>query len=256
VTATRIAAVVTAAGASARMGGTAKKEFRTVGGLPVLALAVRPFLASGIGRIVVTLPAGRLAEAEALLAPHVDVAALKLVEGGDTRQESVRRGLLALAEDPPDVVLIHDGARPWLTPELLARIVEAAARFGACVPVVELSEAVKQVSADTNSGAGAEPDAGPGAGPRAVPDADPGAGPTTTRFVLRHLPRYSLRFAQTPQGFSYPRILAAHERARAEGLSFVDDAEVFDRLAGPVAWVPGDPANRKITFAEDLEEDP
>ena len=251
-TATRIAAVVTAAGASARMGGTAKKEFRTVGGVPVLALAIRPFLAAGVGRVVVTLPEGRLAEAKALLAPHLNTAALQLVEGGGTRQESVRRGLAALADDPPEVVLIHDGARPWLPPDLLARVVEAASRFGACVPVVEVAEAVKEVSADPNSGAGAERHGGAGAGQ----DTGPAAGAGGARFVLRHLPRHTLRSAQTPQGFSYPRILAAHERARAEGLSFVDDAEVFDRFAGPVAWVPGDPANRKITFPEDLEEDP
>jgi 2-C-methyl-D-erythritol 4-phosphate cytidylyltransferase len=113
VPAPRCAAVVTAAGASSRMGG-AKKEFRTIGGVPVLALAVRPFIAAGMVRVVVTLPAGRLPDAAAMLAPHVDVAALTLVEGGDTRQESVRNGLLALAHDPPDLVLIHDGARPWL----------------------------------------------------------------------------------------------------------------------------------------------
>ena len=224
----RYAAVVTAAGASTRMGGAEKKEFLPIGGVPVLALAIRPFLSAGFDRIVVTLPAGRLADASTLLAPFLDAAALTLVEGGDTRQESVRRGLLALAADPPDLVLIHDGARPWLAPALLARVLESAERYGACVPVVEVAEAVKEL--------------------------DPGEG--VSPLVLRHLPRHHLRFAQTPQGFAYPRIVAAHERARAEGLSFVDDAEVFDRFAGPVAWVPGDPANRKITFPDDLEEAP
>jgi 2-C-methyl-D-erythritol 4-phosphate cytidylyltransferase len=232
VPAPRCAAVVTAAGASTRMGGAEKKEFRTVGGVPVLALAIRPFLCAGVERVAVTLPAGRLGEASVLLAPHLDVAALTLVEGGTTRQESVRRGLHALADDPPDIVLIHDGARPWLAPDLLARVAEATARFGACVPVVEVTEAVKEV--------GGEADAGRDGGP----------------LVLRHIPRRFLRFAQTPQGFSYLRIVAAHERARAEGFSFVDDAEVFDRFSGPVAWVTGDPANRKITFADDLEEEP
>jgi 2-C-methyl-D-erythritol 4-phosphate cytidylyltransferase len=111
-----------------------------------------------------------------------------------------------------------------------------AERHGACVPVVEVTEAVKEIGRERGSGSDAGQDGAP--------------------FVLRHLPRRLLRFAQTPQGFSYPRILAAHERARVEGLSFVDDAEVFDRFAGPVAWVTGDPANRKITFADDLGEAP
>jgi 2-C-methyl-D-erythritol 4-phosphate cytidylyltransferase/2-C-methyl-D-erythritol 4-phosphate cytidylyltransferase/2-C-methyl-D-erythritol 2,4-cyclodiphosphate synthase len=222
------------------MGGAAKKEFRSIGSVPVLALAIRPFLSAGFERIVVTLPAGRLGDASALLAPFLDVSALTLAEGGTTRQESVRRGLLALADDPPDLVLIHDGARPWLAPDLLARVAEAAERFGACVPVVEVTEAVKELRGE------------PGGGGTAGTAASPG----DAQFVLRHLPRSHLRFAQTPQGFSYPRIVAAHERARAEGLSFVDDAEVFGRFAGPVAWVPGDPSNRKITFPDDLEEAP
>ena len=125
-TATRVATVVTAAGSSERMGGAGKKEFRSVGGVPVLALAIRPFLA--LGRVVVTLPAEWLAAAAAMLASHLEVTGLKLVEGGVTRQESVRRGLLALADDPPEVVLIHAGARPWLTPDLVTCVTEAAAR--------------------------------------------------------------------------------------------------------------------------------
>jgi 2-C-methyl-D-erythritol 4-phosphate cytidylyltransferase/2-C-methyl-D-erythritol 4-phosphate cytidylyltransferase/2-C-methyl-D-erythritol 2,4-cyclodiphosphate synthase len=204
------------------MGG-AKKEFRSLDGVPVLVLAVRPFLAGAARRVALTLPAGRIPEASALLVPHVDLASLALVEGGATRQESVRRGLLALADDPPDVVLIHDGARPWLSADLLERVLAAAARHGACVPVLEAAEAVKEVEAGT-------------------------------AFVRRHLPRHAIMLAQTPQGFAYREILAAHEKAHAEGLAFVDDAEVFDRFVGPVAWVPGDPANRKITFATDLEE--
>jgi 2-C-methyl-D-erythritol 4-phosphate cytidylyltransferase len=252
------------------MGGAAKKEFRPIGGVPVLALAIRPFLSAGFERIVVTLPAGRLGDASALLAPFLDVATLTLVEGGATRQESVRLGLRALAADPPDLVLIHDGARPWLAPDLLACVAEAAERFGACVPVVEVTEAVKEVGLPTSlsrptsghpqGGSHAERDGSPWPWVGGEPDVGgtdgTAAAPGDAQLVRRHLPRRHLRFAQTPQGFSYPRIVAAHERARAEGLSFVDDAEVFDRFAGPVAWVPGDPSNRKITFSDDLEEAP
>jgi 2-C-methyl-D-erythritol 4-phosphate cytidylyltransferase len=252
VPAPRCAAVVTAAGASLRMGGAAKKEFRSIGSVPVLALAIRPFLSAGFERIAVTLPAGRLGDASALLAPFLDVSALTLVEGGGTRQESVRLGLLALAADPPDLVLIHDGARPWLAPDLLARVTEAAERFGACVPVVAVTEAVKEVGRPTSLSEPTSSLPRVGGEPGGSAATEPGNAP----FVLRHLPRHLLRFAQTPQGFSYPRITAAHERARAEGLSFVDDAEVFDHFAGPVAWVTGDPANRKITFPDDLEEAP
>jgi 2-C-methyl-D-erythritol 4-phosphate cytidylyltransferase len=106
----------------------------------------------------------------------------------------------------------------------VARVLVAAERSGACVPTVEAWEAVKQAGDDG--------------------------------FVLRHFPRCQIRLAQTPQGFAYPRILEAHERARRAGLEFVDDAEVYDRFEGRVSWVQGDPANRKITFPQDLEEAP
>ena len=235
----RCAAVVTAAGASTRMGGAAKKEFRPIGGVPVLALAIRPFLSAGFDRIVVTLPAGRLADAAALLAPFLDVAALTLVEGGTPARNRSAGG------SSPSLPILPISCSSTTAPgrgsrtDLLARVLESAERYGACVPVVEVAEAVKEL------------DPGPGGG-----TAGTAAGPGVSPLVLRHLPRRHLRFAQTPQGFAYPRIVAAHERARAEGLSFVDDAEVFDRFAGPVAWVTGDPANRKITFPDDLEEAP
>lgn len=226
----RWAAVVTAAGSSARMGGV-KKEFRTLDGVPVLALAVRPFAAAGAGRVVVTLPPGRLEEARRLLDAHLAPGVVSLlVEGGPTRQESVRRGLAALADDPPDLVLVHDGARPWLSGELLARVLAAAARHGACVPVLEAAEAVKEI--------------------------DPEAAAAGEGVVGRHLPRHAIALAQTPQGFAFAALAAAHERAHADGARFVDDAEVYDRYVDRVAWVRGDPANRKITFAGDLEVAP
>jgi 2-C-methyl-D-erythritol 4-phosphate cytidylyltransferase/2-C-methyl-D-erythritol 2,4-cyclodiphosphate synthase len=118
-------------------------------------------------------------------------------------------------------VLIHDGARPWLNRELVCRVAAAAGEHGACVPVVEVSEAVKQIE--------------------------------LSGIVERHLPRRTIRFAQTPQGFLFARILAAHEKAAAAGAVCVDDAEVYALFEGPVAWVDGEPDNRKITLERDLE---
>lgn len=216
----RPAAVVTAAGASRRMSDGAKKEYRLLDGVPVLARAVAPFLAEGFFPIVVTVPPGHVALASALLAPHAPPAALRLIEGGATRQQSVLLGLRALAADTPALVLIHDGARPWASAALVRRVLAAAAERGACVPVLEAAEAVKEV--------GGQP------------------------LVLRHLPRHTIRLAQTPQGFSYPRILAAHEKAAAAGAACVDDGEVFALFDGPVAWVDGEPDNVKITRERDM----
>jgi 2-C-methyl-D-erythritol 4-phosphate cytidylyltransferase / 2-C-methyl-D-erythritol 2,4-cyclodiphosphate synthase len=214
------AAVVTAAGESRRMGGRTKKEYRLLGDVPVLARAVLPFLEEGLFPVVVTVPRGHLGEAAALLAPHLPSPGVRLVEGGATRQQSVLQGLRALAEDSPGIVLIHDGARPWLARELVRRVALAARERGGCVPVVEVSEAVKQVGA--------------------------------AEFVEQHLRRGAIRFAQTPQGFHFARILAAHEKAAAAGASCVDDAEVFALFEGPVAWIEGDTDNRKITRECDL----
>jgi 2-C-methyl-D-erythritol 4-phosphate cytidylyltransferase/2-C-methyl-D-erythritol 2,4-cyclodiphosphate synthase len=205
------------------MAARCKKEYRQIEGVPALARAARPFLSlPGITRLVITVPAGDVPRARELLSPFLPVTSICFVEGGETRQESVLRGLRALREAAPDLVLIHDGARPWVTPELIARVRAATERMGACVPVMEVSEAVKQVD--------------------------------DTGMILQHYERSSLRLAQTPQGFSFPRILRAHETAREKGTECVDDGEIWDRYVGPVAWVPGMAENRKITWSWDLEE--
>jgi 2-C-methyl-D-erythritol 4-phosphate cytidylyltransferase len=203
------------------MGSRTKKEYRLLGGEPVLVRAVRPFLEEGFSPVVVTVPRGHPGEAAALLDAHLPLDSVRFVEGGATRQESVLRGLRSLAGEHPDLVLIHDGARPWLTRELVRRVAAAAGEHGACVPVVEVSEAVKQIE--------------------------------LSGIVERHLSRQTIRFAQTPQGFLFARILAAHEKAAAAGAGCVDDAEVYALFEGPVAWVDGETDNRKITREQDLE---
>jgi len=217
------AAVVTAAGASARMGGGMKKEYRGIRGRPVLAMAVRAFLDTGLFHsLVVTVPPGETKSVRGLLEPHVDLADVRFVEGGDTRQESVRRALLSLASDPPSIVLIHDGARPWVDGALIRRVLDAVELQGAAVPVAAITDAVKIVG--------------------------------SSGLVAEHLPRGRALGAQTPQGFLFAGILEAHEAARRDGTRCIDDAEVWERLRGPVAAVPGDPRNRKITFPHDIEE--
>ncbi|HVO39639.1 MAG TPA: IspD/TarI family cytidylyltransferase [Spirochaetia bacterium] len=217
-----VAAIVTAAGASRRMGGPVKKEYRDLDGVPVLARAILPFASSGIfERIVVTVPPGDVARVESLLKPHLDLLTLRLVEGGGTRQESVFLGLRALSTDPPGVVLVHDGARPWVDQDLIRRVIDATEAWGACVPVLEVTEAVKEVG--------------------------------DTGVILRHIPRRTIRLAQTPQGFLFERLFAAYRRACGEGASCADDGEVFDLFGGTVAWIRGSESNRKITVAADLE---
>jgi 2-C-methyl-D-erythritol 4-phosphate cytidylyltransferase len=236
-----IAAVITAAGSSSRMGGGVKKEYRPLGPgindadgqpLTVLGAAVSAFAANPrIGTIVITIPANvESAEAEARAALPIslimggDRSRLLFVPGGPTRRSSVHQALALLSAYTPDYVLIHDGGRPWVDGLLIERVIDALLRKSAVVPLLPLTETPKEF--DENG------------------------------FVRRHLRRASVGTAQTPQGFAFPEILRAHglaaEKERREHYEYTDDAEVWGEFIGPVAVVEGSERNKKITFPEDL----
>jgi 2-C-methyl-D-erythritol 4-phosphate cytidylyltransferase/2-C-methyl-D-erythritol 2,4-cyclodiphosphate synthase len=238
----RIAALVTAAGSSERFGGR-KKELLALDGRSILDRSLSPFLdLPGLEALVVTAPPGREAELRGALDAG-SLAALErlgpgrfsVVAGGSGRRDSVRLGLEALAQavghrGSPEgedlaalddvVVLVHDGARPWASSDLADRVARSAADCGASVPVLPLVDTPKELCPDGT--------------------------------VTRHPPRSSLGGAQTPQGFRLGTILAAHRRAAAEGQDCTDDAELWDRYVGPVAFVPGETDNRKVTYAGDI----
>jgi 2-C-methyl-D-erythritol 4-phosphate cytidylyltransferase/2-C-methyl-D-erythritol 4-phosphate cytidylyltransferase/2-C-methyl-D-erythritol 2,4-cyclodiphosphate synthase len=234
-----IAAIITAAGSSSRIG--VKKEYRLVGDktdmegrpLTVLGKAALAFAAcSRIGTVVITVPraphVGEFAARDSLparLLKHRAKPHFLFVTGGPTRRSSVHHALSLLEGYRPDYVLIHDGARPWVEPALIDRVVDAMLKHQAAIPLLPLTDTPKEID-----------EAG---------------------FVKRHLRRVLVGNAQTPQGFAFPRILRAHEQAAereyAEGRVYTDDAEVWGEFEGPVYAVPGSPINRKITFPEDLE---
>jgi 2-C-methyl-D-erythritol 4-phosphate cytidylyltransferase/2-C-methyl-D-erythritol 4-phosphate cytidylyltransferase/2-C-methyl-D-erythritol 2,4-cyclodiphosphate synthase len=258
-----VAVVIAAAGSSARMGGgvrvgggrtggvrmggNLKKEYRfsssaygsgepaeDIDGTPltVLGMAVKAFLeCARIGRIVISVPpSGDTGEAAARAAlprrffdPPFESRIL-FASGGASRRASVHGALALLAPDAPAQVLIHDGARPWVDRELIDRTIDAVLVHGAVVPVQPLVETPKEIDREGK--------------------------------IVRHLRRSSVVAAQTPQGFSFPDILRAHEKAeekeRQEGIEFTDDAEVWAAFVGIVFTVPGSPGNKKITFPEDL----
>lgn len=222
-------ALITAAGASTRFGAT-KKEFEPLDGATVLEKAIEPFIAI-CDSIVVTCPMGARGDFERFfersgLAPALRglPAGFSVVEGGALRQESVLFGLRALGADARgagagDLVLIHDAARPWLSIDLLERTLASARLRGASLPLMQLTETPKAVEGET---------------------------------VVGHPSRASMMTAQTPQIFSFPEILEAHELAAREGFAATDDAMIWDHYIGPVAWVAGTRENRKITFKDDL----
>jgi 2-C-methyl-D-erythritol 4-phosphate cytidylyltransferase/2-C-methyl-D-erythritol 2,4-cyclodiphosphate synthase len=141
--------------------------------------------------------------------------------GGATRQASVHAGLEALAAQKPDIVLIHDAARPFVSQALISRAIDAASRTGAAIPVVAVTDTVKLIDAGGNI--------------EATPE------------------RARLRIAQTPQAFRFEVILAAHRRAARDGRNdFTDDAAIAEWAGLTVATFEGDAANMKLTTPEDF----
>ncbi len=218
------AAVLVAAGRSARFDGP-KKEYHPLGSGIVLDAPLRVLLSlPTLGKLALALPPGGLDEARALLAPELaaeEGGRLVLVEGGAERSDSVRLALEALEPWSPETVLVHDAARPWATRELCLAVLELAREKGASLPVVPPVDTIKRVDAEGR--------------------------------VLEHPSRASLGAAQTPQGFRFAPLLTAHRRAATDGSPSTDDSELWARYEGPVFTVPGERANRKITFPEDLE---
>ena len=216
----RVAAIVAAGGRGARVGGDVPKQFRRIGARTVLEHAVLPFARSErVTEVVVVLPPappGEVAAALRALDP-----ALRIAAGGARRQDSVAAGLAQVSAGA-DIVLVHDGARPFCSGGLIARTVDAAAAWGAAVPALEASDTVKGVRRDGEA-----------------------------LFVRATLPRDRVRLAQTPQAFRR-EVLAAAVALGQAGADATDEAALAERAGHPVRIVAGDPGNIKITTPEDL----
>ena len=213
-----VAAVIVAAGAGLRAGQPMPKQFARWRGKPVVRHSAEALAAAGIGPIVVAIPDGADAVANAALA---GIAGVRLVTGGATRQESVRRALEALTGDAPGAVLIHDAARPVLPRAVIDRLVAALANQPGAIPVLPVVDSL--CAADgALMGAPAE--------------------------------REALRRVQTPQAFRYADILAAHRRWSGPDTAG-DDAQVARAAGLTVALVDGDEALHKLTYAADFAAD-
>jgi 2-C-methyl-D-erythritol 4-phosphate cytidylyltransferase len=241
-----IAAIICAAGSSNRMKGV-KKEYQPLPSpaekqLTVLGAAVSVFASCPqISPIVITVPPGGETAARSSLPAELFTVEGRFffVQGGPTRRVSVHNALSFLGSYQPSLVLIHDGARPWIKRDLIERIAEAAISYGAAIPAIPLVETPKELRLR-------------GIGPQ-----ESGVSQGELRFINRHLRRENLCTAQTPQGFTFKEILKAHEKAKEreekESFEYTDDAEVWGEFIGRVAVIPGDQANKKITYPNDLE---
>ncbi len=150
---------------------------------------------------------------------HYDYPKIRrFVEGGKTRQGSVKNLLNALDESDCDIILIHDGARPLVTREIIKRVISEAIKEGACVPVIPIFETIKKVRKDT---------------------------------ISSTIPREEVAIAQTPQGFKYSILRAAYEKVKNVEM-YTDDASIVESAGYEVKCVEGDMKNKKITIYDDL----
>ena len=210
-------AVVVAAGTGRRLGG-APKQFRTLGGRPLLAWSCALFASHPeVEDLVVVLPPEVAASPPDWMIPFRPT----VVEGGASRQESVRRGLEAVGQ--AEFVLIHDAARPFATADLVTRLLAEAHIHGSVIPVLEVADAIKQIEA-----------------------------PTVESTVERTLDRSLIRAAQTPQAFPLDQIRQLHTRADPSGVNCPDDAALCEAAGIEVRTISGERWAFKVTHADDF----
>jgi 2-C-methyl-D-erythritol 4-phosphate cytidylyltransferase/2-C-methyl-D-erythritol 2,4-cyclodiphosphate synthase len=217
----RVTAIIAAAGAGRRLGAAVPKQLLEIDGRSLLEHSVRAFDAHpGVRDLVVVLPRELAADPPAhLRATRKPVA---LVTGGERRQDSVAHAFDAVPPDT-DVVLVHDAARPFVTAGMIARAIDAAARYGAAIVAAPATDTIKRVEV---SG--------------------------TSPVVVETIPRETIYLAQTPQAFRRDVLGAAVALGRS-GVEATDEAMLAERAGHPVRIVEGDAANVKITTAGDLD---
>jgi len=211
------AAIVLAAGAGRRLGADEPKAFLSIGGRPILAVAVAAAAASSaVDQVVVTVPEGY--EDRAIGCVEGLEIPCTVVRGGESRQASVRAALAAIP-DGIELIAVHDAARPFAPPDLFTSVLAAVGDGDGAIPVLPVADTVKRV--------------------------DDG-------FVTATLPRDRLALAQTPQAFRASALRDAHDRAAVSGLEVTDDAQALEAAGSRVRAIPGDQMNVKITTMFDL----
>lgn len=231
--------ILPAAGLGTRMAGPQKspndkdpsasipppKQFLALDGVPILIHSLRAFAAvERITAIYVAVRKTELERVQAQVAEFGFSGLVHVVEGGDTRQESVVHALTALPAEPDDVILVHDAVRPLIDTATIDRTIDAVLKHGAAIVGVPAIDTIKQVER-TAHGA----------------------------IITATIPREFIVQAQTPQGFRYGSLRKAMSDALEEGFIGTDEASVMERAGLPVAVVPGSQVNLKITQPGDLE---
>jgi 2-C-methyl-D-erythritol 4-phosphate cytidylyltransferase / 2-C-methyl-D-erythritol 2,4-cyclodiphosphate synthase len=215
----QVAAVVVAAGQGLRAGGEIPKQFRRIAGETLLERALSAFAEAP--DVTFVQPVIRPDDVDLVRRLTDGMNVLEPVAGGATRQASVRAGLEALVACTPDIVLVHDAARPFASASLITRAIAAAEKTGAAIPALPVTDTVKRID--------------------------------STGTIEATLDRNSIRLVQTPQAFAFPALFDAHRRALAQGRNdFTDDAALAEWAGIKVSVFAGEPGNIKFTTPEDF----
>lgn len=213
-------AIIAAAGAGTRMASDRPKQFLLLAGTPIIFHTLKPFeQCDSIHEVIVVLPAEESAGFLSMAGKFGLRKVARVVPGGATRAESVKRGLMSIRSATAEIVAVHDGVRPFVTVAEISSTIAAAQTEGAAILVAPVTDTVKQVS---------------------------------NQRVIKTLDRNDLRRALTPQCFQYELLRRAYQRADVNDPSLTDESALVEQLGKPVSVVEGSTRNIKITTAEDL----
>jgi 2-C-methyl-D-erythritol 4-phosphate cytidylyltransferase len=217
----KTAAIIPAGGMGRRMGAIRPKQYLPLSGMPVLAHTLKAFQSSlSVDEIILAVPKADLAYVRKKIIEKYGLSKVSfIVPGGEKRQDSVWNAL-GCVDDETEIVLVHDGVRPFVAAALIEEVIKRAREFGAVVSGVGINDTVKRMD-----------------------DKD---------RIAETVSRDFLRLAQTPQAFKREIILKAYRKAYQEGFYGTDDAALVEKTGVPVRLVPGDRNNIKITTKEDL----
>jgi len=217
----QVSAIIVAAGSGSRLGSALPKAFVLLGGQTILLYSLRTLarVTAPVVELVLAVPAGT----ERAARVEINAAGLelpvKITAGGRERQESVRIAL-ALTSAESELVVVHDAARPFASPELFQRCLERAEQMGAVIAAIPVADTLKRVE--------------------------------QSRCISSTVGRAGLWQAQTPQAFVRDLLIEAHERASQNQIVATDDADLVERIGHKVEVVEGSPLNLKITTPDDL----
>ncbi len=213
-------AIIAAAGQGTRMGAGRAKQFLELAGTPIIIHTLRRFEeCAEIQATVVVLPAPDVAGFLALAGKYGLLKLSRVVQGGETRAESVWRGLQYVRAATAEIIAVHDGVRPFVTPEEISLTVRAAKEYGAAILTAPATDTIKEIQDGQ---------------------------------IVRTHARGALRRALTPQCFRYELLRRAYENAPNHGADATDCSALVEQLGEPVAIVEGDARNIKITRPEDI----